>query len=255
MMNRKIREKAGRVVSVLDSWDEVVAVGLTAIGEDLYDPYFTMSFDVYTGDQVRGVSDREGAFGDIGAFESSLLTRKDRFLMDELPVRLEYKRTARFDDLISGALRGECTLRDGGTYAFRRVVDAEVLLSRSGWFESVRGSLKDLPDRFWTQLRASQQATVEHLYADLSAAAMRGDDFYFVASSGGFLTQLCALLFTVNRAFEPSPRTLQSEVLRLDEIPDSFPASLESFVRQEHGLTMSQRQELAELMVTSVFSL
>ncbi len=255
MMTRRIRDKAERVVAVLDSWDEVVAVGLTATGEDLYDPYLTMSFDVYIGAEVRGVSDREGAFGDIGAFESSLLTRKDRFLMDELPVRLEYKRTERFDELIAAALRGECTLRDAGTYAFRRVVDAEVLLSRSGWLESMRGSLKDLPDRFWAQLRSAQQATVEHLFADLSAAAMREDDFYFVASSGSFLTQLCALLFTVNRAFEPSPRTLQSEALRLDEIPDSFPANLESFVRQDQGLSMSQRQELAELMVTSVFSL
>ncbi len=254
-MKRKTGETADRVIAVLDTWDEVVAVGLTTLGEDLYDPYFAMSFDVYVHRDVRDVSEREGAFGDIGAFESSLLTGKDRFLMDELPVRLEYKRTSRFDELVSSAARGECTLRDGSTYSFRRVVDAQVLLARGRWLESARDALRDLPDRFWTRLRAIQQATVEHLFADLSAAAMRHDDFYFVASSGGFLTQLCSLLFTVNREFEPSPRTLHREVLRLDAVPDSFPANLESFVRQDVGLSMTQRQELAELMVTSVFSL
>ena len=254
-MKRKIRGTADRVVAVLETWDEVVAVGLTTAGDDRYDPYFSMSFDVYVGGEVRSVCEREGAFGDIGAFESSLLTAKDRFLMDDLPVRLEYKRTSRFDDLVSSAARGECTLRDGGTYAFRRVVDSDVLLARNRWLETARDALQDLPDRFWTQLHAMQQATVEHLYMDLSAAAMRDDDFYFVASAGAFLTQLCSLLFTVNRTFEPSPRTLHGAVLKLDTIPDSFPANLESFVRQDADLSMGQRQELAELMVTSVLSL
>lgn len=254
-MKRKIQETADRVTAVLETWDEVVAVGLTTTGEDLYDPYFTMSFDVYVRGEARRVSEREGAFGDIGAFESSLLTGKDRFLMDGLPVRLEYKRVSRLDELVSSAARGECTLRDGGTYAFRRVVDADILLARNRWLESTRDALKDLPDRFWVRLHATQQATVEHLYADLSAAAMRDDDFYFVASAGAFLTQLCSLLFTVNRTFEPSPRTLHGAVLKLDTIPDSFPANLESFVRQNAGLSISQRQELAELMVTSVLSL
>ncbi len=254
-MTQRTEQAAERVSSVLARWDEVTAVGLTTLGEDVYDPYLSLSFDVYVRRDIREAGEREGAFGDVAAFESSILTSKDRFLIGQMPIRLEYKHTGRYDDLVGAALRGECALRDAGTYAFRRVVDAKVLVSHDEWFESVRSSLTKLPDGFWGRLRHAQQATVEHLYADLSAAAMRNDAFYFVATAGSFLTQVCALLLTVNRRFEPSPRALHGEVLSLPTIPDSFRANLDNFVDQEHQLSMSQRRELAELMVTSVLSL
>lgn len=254
-MKQKAREAVERLRSALDSWQEITAVGLHAYGDDLYDPYFSLSFDVYTKAPVREPSARELAFGDVGAFESSLLTHKDRFLLNDIPVRLEYKLTDRFDGLVSAAMSGECRLRDARTYAFRRVVDAETVISRGSWFTTIRESLTRLPDRFWTELRASQEATAEHLYADVSAAAMREDAFYFTVASGRFVVGLCALLFTINRRFEPSPRRFRGEVLELPALPDSFPANLENFVRQEAGLSMSQRAELAELMVRSVLSL
>jgi hypothetical protein len=244
-----------RLTSVLDSWEEVAAVGLNVYGEDLYDPYFSLSLDVYTKRTIRDVTARQAAFGEVDAFESSMLTKKDRFLMGEIPVRVEYKETDRFDHLVAAALDGECALRDAGTYAFRRVLDARVLISRGQWFETMRANLVDLPDEFWKQLRKSQEATAEHLFSDLSAAAMRDDAFYFITSGGRFLIQLCALLFTINHRFEPSPRALRDQTLTLSVLPDSFPANLENFVDARRELTMSQRGELAELMITSVLSL
>ncbi|MFP4114936.1 MAG: DUF4037 domain-containing protein [Spirochaetota bacterium] len=243
------------LTSVLGSWSEVTAIGLTSQGEDLYDPYYSLSLDVYTRGPVRDADARETEFGEVGAFETSLLTAKDRFLMGEIPVRIEYKLTDRFDELVAAALDGECELRDSGTYAFRRVQDAKILVSEGEWFETIRSSLTELPNEFWDELRRSQESTVEHLFADLSAAAMREDSFYFLTSAGRFLAQLCALLFTINRRFEPPPRTLRDEVLSLPALPDSFPANLENFVTSGHGLSMSQRRELAEIMITSVLSL
>lgn len=254
-MKQKAREAVEQLRSALESWQEITAVGLHAYGDDLYDPYFALSLDVYTKTPVREPSAREPAFGNAGAFESSLLTHKDRFLLNQIPVRLEYKLTDRFDGLVAAAMNGDCHLRDARTYAFRRVVDAEPIISRGTWFTTMRASLTRLPDRFWTELRASQSATAEHLYADVSAAAMRDDAFYYTMASGRFVVGLCALLFTINRQFEPSPRRFRGEVLDLPTLPDSFPANLENFVRQDSGLSMSQRAELAELMVTSVLSL
>lgn len=254
-MKQKAREVVDQLQAALEAWQEITAVGLHAYGDDLYDPYFSLSFDVYTKTPVRDPSARELAFGDVGAFESSLLTHKDRFLLNDIPVRLEYKLTERFDGLVSAAMSGECRLRDARTYAFRRVVDAEPVISRGEWFATMRASLTRLPERFWAELRASQEATAEHLYADVSAAAMRDDSFYYTMAAGRFIVGLCALLFTINRQFEPSPRRFHGEVLDLPALPDSFPANLESFVRQESGLSMAQRAELAELMVTSVLSL
>lgn len=254
-MSERAARAIGRLQAVLDSWDEVSAAGLHRHGDDVYDPYFSLSLDVYTRTSVRDASVRCLEFGEVSAFESSTLTRKDRFLMGSIPVHVEYKRTERFDELVAAAMCGECALRDARTYAFRRVIDAEILISRDGWLETVRANLTQLPDAFWQGLRAAQQATAEHLYSDLSAAAMRNDSFFFTATAGRFLVQLCSLLFSINRRFEPSPRQFHDEVLSLAVLPDSFRANVENFVSQEHGLTMAQRAELAELMVTSVLSL
>jgi hypothetical protein len=254
-----MREKARRAVeslrTVLEGWSETVAVGVHAYGDDLYDPYFSVSLDVYTSGDVRAAAAREPAFGDVGAFESSLFLHKDRFLMDDVPVRVEYKRTDRFDGLVAAALDGICLLRDASTYAFTRVTDADPVVSRGGWFETMRDKLERLPEPFWLELRAVQAASAEHRYADLQAAAMREDTFYYTVTAGRFLVGLCALVFTINRSFEPSPRRVRREVLGLPMLPDSFPANLENFVRRESELSLSQRAELAQLMVTSVLSL
>lgn len=254
-MTPKIQEAVDKLTGVLEGWNEVVAVAVNSFGDDRFDPYFTLSFDVYTSAEIRDLPSRETAFGDVGAFESALLTHKDRFLMDDLPVRVEYKRTNRFDELVSAAMAGECRLRDTGTYPFRRVVDAKPVFARSSWLETLRANLSELPDGFWEQLRTAQQASAEHLYADLRAAAMREDSFYFQVTSGTFLVKLCALLFAVNRGFEPSPRALQSEVLELRLIPDSLPANMENFVAVPSSYALAQRAELAELMITAVLSL
>jgi hypothetical protein len=114
--------------------------------------------------------------------------------------------------------------------------------------------MQRLPESFWNDLRSDQEANAEHTYADLSAAAVRGDELYFSISAGRFLTAVCSLLFAVNQKFEPSPRALYDEVMVLPTLPDSFPANLENFVA-ETPLSMGQRRELAELMVTSVMAL
>ena len=95
--------------------------------------------------------------------------------------------------------------------------------------------ISTLPDEFWQHLRLTQQARAEHTYADLSAAAAREDSLYFAVSAGAFVSAICALLFTINRQFEPSSRHLVAEVSMLKAVPDSFPANLDNFVRQVIG--------------------
>ncbi len=254
-MRLKAHRSVAALQQVLEGWSEVIAVGLHSPGEDVYDPYFSLNLDVYTRAPVRDTQARIRAFGDVGAFESSSLTRKDRFLMGEVPVRVEYKHTARFEELVEAATQGECLLRDGGSYSFYRVANAEALISRDGWLEALQERLVELPARFWAELRRSQEATAEHLYADLSAAAMRGDEFFFAMSSGRFLAEVCGVLFTINERFEPSPRTLFGDTLALPTIPESFASNVENFVNIDRPLSMSQRQELAEIMITGVLSL
>lgn len=254
-MRRRASHAIDTLTALLCSWDEVSAVAVNSQGDDLYDPYFSISFDVYTIGAVRKTEERARAFGDVGAFESSSLTHKDRFLLGDIPIRIEYKLCARFDEVVQAARRGVFELRDTGTYALWRLGAAEITFSRDGWVERVRESLEQLPDEFWSRLRAIQEARAEHLYSDLMAATVRGDTFYFVATAGPFLVAICSLLFTINHKLEPAPRMLRTAVLELERLPSSFQANVEHFVAQETALTMTQRGELAELMVRGVLSL
>ena len=254
-MLTRARAIAERLCTAVSGWPETEAVVLILSGEDSFDPYLFAALDVYTAGEVRDTDRRRSQFGDIVAFESSPVTMKDRFLCEEVPVRIEYKTTARFDRLIEFARVGVAGFRDTGTYAFYRIEKGELLFSRTGWLERLRSHLGRLPASFWARLADAQKAQLEHLYSDLGAAEMRGDELYFTISAGRLVGTLCALLFTVNRLFEPGGRSMAAMLPALAKVPDSLPANLESFVRQSDGMSMHQRRELAELMVKSVLSL
>lgn len=243
------------IVEVLSAWSGVDSIGIIQSGSDPYDPYYFVSLDVYCSGEIPGADARREELQGHTMFESSQVTRKDRFLVGQTPVRIEYKDTGRFDELVRAAKRGEPRFRDAGTYPFYRLATAEVAYARTGWIQEICSELRELPASFWSSLRETQQARAEHTYADLSAAAVRNDQLFFLVSAGRFLRSLAGLLFTVNRQFQPSYRLLAEELYALPTLPESFAARMESFIRQDGSWSLEQRRELAELMITSVFSL
>jgi hypothetical protein len=246
---------AGPLTEVLSGWPGVDSVAIHQSGTDHYDPYYFLSIDVYCNGDIPDAPTREAAMQGHSAFESSQVTRKDRFFIGETPIRIEYKDTSRFDELVQAAKAGEPRLRDAGTYPFYRLADSEVLFSRTDWISTIRLALAELPKEFWEKLRETQAARAEHIFADLSTATYRDDRLFFVVSAGRYLRSLAGLLFTINRRFQPSYRLLTNELLKLDILPASFGARLETFIREDGSITSEQRRELAELMIRSVLSL
>lgn len=254
-MTPKVTAAIRRITEILRSWGGIDSVACIESGDDSYDPYFFVSLDVYLSGAIPDVDDRKGQFHDTAVFESSTVTKKDRFLVDGLPVRLEYKEQQRFNELIAAAEMGEPRFRDSGTYAFYRLAHADVLLSRSPWIDEVRERIRSLPDSFWQSLGDVQRARAEHTYGDLAAAVARGDDLFFLVSSARFIRTIIAWVFALNHEFQPSDRLILDKISPLKELPPSFLARIENFVRQDGSLTLEQRRELAELLVTSALSL
>ena len=91
-MKRKVQRISGDLAARLGGLPGVDSIVLAEIvGDDFVDPYFFFSLDVY----YRGTLPDEGArrklFSDAGAFESSSVAAKDRFLIEEFPVRIQEK--------------------------------------------------------------------------------------------------------------------------------------------------------------------
>jgi hypothetical protein len=255
-MNRKVEAVARRVTDTVKNWAAVDTIALgDTIGDDPYDPYFFLSLDVYHLDHLPTVEQRIADLSYGGAFESSTANKKDRFFVDDVPVRLEYHNMARFEQLISGKEGLPALLRESGTYGFFRVMNAEILVKKTEWIYGIRKTLENLSPSFWNLARMSFQARMEHYLSDMGAAEMREDALFFLISSSGFVRSLCSVLFAINRQFEPSARLLGSRVPSLAVLPESFGARLETLLRTDADQTPARKRGVAELLAKSVLVL
>jgi hypothetical protein len=255
-MKRKVEIIAERITEAVKDWPSVDTIALgEPIGDDMYDPYFFMSIDVYHTGTVPPVEKRMEYFSFGGAFESAQANKKDRFIAQDIAVRIEYKELDRVEELIEGREGLLASLRDSGTYGFYRLLNSEIMFNRTDWIFRMRGALQNMPQSFWNLLRYSFQARMEHYLSDLGAAAVRNDPLFYLVSASGFIRSVCSVLFAINRQYEPSVRLLSEQVKTLPVLPEPFLGRYESFLRNDPDLLPDRKREIAELLAKSIINL
>jgi hypothetical protein len=258
-MKRKAKLLAERFMATIAEWSGVECVALNeAALPDTLDPYFALILDVYHTGEVPDCDARRAAYGeDAAAFETSSSQTKDRFLIGDLPVRVEFKDCAKIDEVV--AIAADRTdqlwlIKDSGTYMFYRLTRGQVLFQRSDWIDRTRGRLAALGNSFWIQMRDAHMSKMEHFLSDLGAALMQGDNFHYLISSGGFAKSACVALFCMNRRFEPSHRAFLSQLRELEEVPAEFVNRFESFLGSDSEMTPERKYSLALLLARSVLA-
>jgi hypothetical protein len=259
-MKYKTKVLVDRLVAVLSRWPGVECVTLNeAALPDTLDPYFALILDVFYAEALPAPADRKNQYGnDIAAFETTNREQKDRFLAGDLPVRIEYKAVGQIEELVSFLdikRKSLWLIKDSGTYGFYRLAQGEILFSRSGWINEIRNRLSQAEDEFWFRLREANQSKMEHFLSDLGAALIQEDDFYCLISSASFIKHACLTLFCLNRRFEPSHRAYYKQVRELAELPESFPAQLETFLREDPEITMERKYALAQLIARGIVTM
>ena len=259
-MKFKIKKISERFVSLLSEWPEVECISLNeAADSDTLDPYFAFILDVYYSGKIPDPEKRKKMYGtDAAVFESSVGGAKDRFLVGETPVRFEFKKTQKIEELAAIAESRQddfWLLKDSGTYGYYRLAHGKVLFSRTGWIDKIREKLLNLNDEFWKFMRDTVQSKMEHSLSDLGAAMINNDDFYYLISSALFIKNACLAVFCINHRFEPSHRAYYKQVLELPILPDSFHAYLETFLRDSEELTMERKYNIAQLLARNIISL
>jgi hypothetical protein len=246
-----------RFADLLSKWSGVECVTLNeAALQDTLDPYFALILDVFCSGPIPDDQERCNIYGnDIVAFESSGQNVKDRFLIGDLPVRLEYKFIEKIEDLVSIADTKTDSLwliKDAGTYAFYRLANGEIVFSRSNWIYDIRKRLENIDEPFWAEMRGAAQSKMEHFLSDLGAASFQGDEFHYLIASAGFIKTACLVLFCLNRRFEPSHRAYFNQVVALPVLPESFPEQLDSFLDVDCEAAMERRFKLAMMIARSI---
>jgi hypothetical protein len=249
-----------RFTRILSEWEGVECVSLNeAALPDTLDPYFALILDVYYSGDIPEPEDRFGLYGeDAGVFETSKQGNKDRFLVGDIPVRIEYKGTGKIDELVSIADTERDRLwliKDSGTYGYYRLARGQILYSRSDWIQKIRERLLRLDDSFWQEMRYAHQSKMEHFVSDLGAALIQGDNFHYLISSAGFIKNACLTLFCINRRFEPSHRAYNRQVQDLPILPESFSATFEHFLSSGVDVTMERKYSLAQLLARGIIAL
>jgi hypothetical protein len=258
-MKYKTKLLVDRFTSIISQWAGVECVSLNeAALPDTLDPYFALILDIYYKDSIPDAKKRQELFGeDLEAFETSAKETKDRFLIGDIPIRLEYKSVKMIDELVSIAdakLESLWLIKDSGTYGFYRLSAGEIVFSRSDWINNIRARLLKLSDEFWQSMRMASESKMEHFLSDLGAAFMQGDDFFYLTSAAGFIKNACLTLFCINKHFEPSHRAYK-QVLQLKELPDSFRSYFEAFLKPDPDINMERKFSLAQLIARGIISL
>jgi len=259
-MKYKTKILVDRFAEILSSWDGVECITLNEAAQpDILDPYFALILDVFYSAPIPGAEERCRLYGDdVAAFEGSGQNEKDRFLIGNIPVRLEYKKTGKIDELVSIACDNHESLwliKDSGTYGFYRLANCEIVFSRSGWIHNVRKRLENAGDRFWAEMRSAVQSRMEHFLSDLGAACFQGDKFHYLIASAGFMKTACLTLFCINKRFEPSHRAYFKQVCELPVLPQSFSTEFQIFLDNKTADDLDSRFYLAKLIAQKIVML
>jgi hypothetical protein len=252
-MRPKVERIAESLSAILAAWSSVECVSLCEQAEgDVLDPYFALVLDVYHRGPIPGADERRQAFGDPGAFECAQAQPKDRFFLEGLPVRIEYKSVESFEEFLDREAELLWILKNSGTYMFYRIQKARILFKRSDWMDGVSRRLAELPAAFWDDLRESFQLKMEHNLADLAAAAYQDDGFFYLISAAGFVRYAAAVVFMINRRFEPSHRLIEKHLRELPALPADFFGRWETFLRSDIEMSREQKYKVAELIAKSI---
>ena len=255
-MQRKVAKISKQLTEVISSWDGVEAIVLGEAAEiRTLDPYFNIILDVYHMGNLLPVNDRREQFQHPAAFDTALVYPEDRFLMNDLPVRIRYQDTARFDLILNRIDNRLWVYRESGTCMFYRIQNGQILFQKSNWLENIKKKLSRFSDHFWDVVLESTRISVEYYLSDLNAAVFRNDYLFYLISSAAFLKSMCSYLFALNRCFEPSGRMIYEKVKNLPELPDEFLGRFESFLREDPALPPERKREIAELVAKSIISM
>ncbi|MCL2832137.1 MAG: DUF4037 domain-containing protein [Treponema sp.] len=266
-MKLKTKILVDQFAKIISEWPGVECISINESAKsDTLDPYFALILDIYYNGTIPNSAERRKMYGgDVAAFESSAGRShgrtgesKDRFLVKDLPVRMEYKPCKLIEQSINIAdskLGSIWLIKDSGTYGFYRLSKGEVIFSRTDWIDNLRKRMDNFSDEFWRLMRNAHQSKMEHFLSDLGAAVIHKDDFNYLISAAGFIKSACLTLFCINHRFEPSHRAYSKQVLELPVLPESFRASLKTFLRQDQEVGPERSYTIAKLIAKGIISL
>jgi hypothetical protein len=255
-MKRKSEEISSFLIDTISQWAGVDCICVDRRSQqDELDPHYALVFDIYYRRGLPPIEKRQHLFDNPGAFESAPGGMKDRFFLDEIPIRVEYKHIPGVQDLIERPLRHIRLLKNAGTYPLYRLLNFPLVFSKSDWIDRMRSGLHSFPQDAWQGLFDSFSAKMEHYLSDFGAAAVSDNPFFRLMSRAGFLKYAGASIFMFNHVFEPSHAEYEYQLKRQPILPANFASLWDSIAGERDDLSEFKEFELARLLAREIFEL
>lgn len=247
-MNR-VKTIVDTLKTIIAAWPDVNCIlAGKALQEDVLDPYFIITLDVYYKDSILDSEARNTVYDYPGAFETSPKQDKDRFFIDELPVHIIYKKQQVVEDYLQNYKK---LFQEGTTYSIYRIFNADIVYARDTWITTIQERFSNLGEAFWGQLFKYNIYKIEHFLGDLGAAVFKQDDFFFHVSLSGFLTFCAAALFARNHEWFPYFRKLNEHLCKLKVVPENFSRYWNDILNVSK-LSQEKRYQLAQLLAKEI---
>ena len=254
-MKRKVEKILSELVNTISKWDvDTLALG-EAASIETYDPYFNIDIDVYYNNDLYESEKRREQFNSPAGFETSPVKTVDKFLIDNLPVNLNYWPLTRIENLIKRVKENNWFFRFESTNVLYRIESGKVFYSTDGWLDKIRDRLKNISDEFWNKIKEQSRFSLDYSLNNMGAAVYRGDHYFFNVSASRFIQGLCCFLFETNKKFEPAARYLHKYIRGLEIKPEGFNGRFDSLIRLDIELTPEQKYEIAKLIAKSISAL
>jgi len=255
-MKRKSEEILLFLIDTISKWPSVDCICEDPRSkQDELSPHYAIVLDVYYRRGIPAIEKRQNLFNNPGAFESAAGAMKDRFFLDEMPIRIEYKHIPAVEDIAAHPLRHIRFLKNSGTYPLYRLLVFPLVFSRSDWILQRRSDLVNFPEETWKALFISFSAKMEHYLSDFGAAATSENQFFRIMSRAGFLRYAGASIFMHNHNFEPSHAEYELQLKKQTNLPTNFENYWDPVASDHNELSEFKKFELARVLAREIFQL
>jgi hypothetical protein len=255
-MRKKVERIAYDMAQRLAACPETECVTIGPAAEiDVLDPYFSLVLDAFWKGAPPNEETRRKIYANSETLELDTSAVKDRLIIDDIPVHIDYKSVENTSDFFRGDESIFRVLQEAGTHRLYRLKNNHVLFDRSGWIGEVRAKLDRIPGPFWEDIVSAFARKLEHTLSDFGATVLRQDDYFYTVTLGNFSRFVVSFLFAVNREFEPAHRFVSERILKLPILPEDFAGRWETLLRYETELTPSRKYEIAKLIAKSCMDL